>query len=118
MTEETASAEGSYWAPLLLGGVGLGALGVGVYFHAQRENHAQVWNSVGCEHPGSTRGDQCGNVNMRRRHAEQLAVGFYASGAALLTVAGVVLVSASSEALPSALACGAGFLSVGCSGRF
>jgi hypothetical protein len=117
-TPAGASA-GSAWPPVLLGVAGLGAAGVGAYFHVRREVYARQWNGADCERPGSTRGEQCVAVNSARRRAEELALGFYVGAAVALTAGTVFLfTSSASNDSPSALACGAGFLSVGCSGHF
>lgn len=67
-----------------LGVLGLAAGSVAAAMLVRREDAAQDWNGPGCEQPGSTRRDQCGAVDERRRNAEHLAIGFGAGGGALL----------------------------------
>jgi hypothetical protein len=71
--------------PLVLAGSALLALGVGVTAHVVRENDAAEWNGSGCEQLGrGSRADQCGNIDDRRRSAQNIAfIGYTASGALL-----------------------------------
>lgn len=67
-----------------LAGLGLAAGGVATVQYLRREDAAREWNGSGCERPGMTREQQCGDVDARRQHAESFAIGFAASGGALL----------------------------------
>lgn len=75
-------------APLLLGGTGIAALGIGVFAQVVRENKALEWNSAACERSGlGTRGDQCAAVEADRIDAQRWAVISYSAGGALLAAA-------------------------------
>jgi hypothetical protein len=78
----------------LLAGLGVAAAGAGVVFHLEREDLAEEWNGVGCEEPGSSRADQCAGVDDDRKRAENLAIGLYAGGGALLVSSIVTLLVA------------------------
>jgi hypothetical protein len=83
--EQAPVSNGGYYLTAgLLAGAGVAAGGVGAYFHVRREKAAREWNGATCEQPGGTRGTLCEEVNDRRASAEQLAVGLYAGGGALL----------------------------------
>lgn len=79
-----------------LGVLGLAAGGVATAMYLRREDAAQEWNGSGCEQPGSTRAQQCGSVDERRRTAQHLSLGFAAAGGALLVSSVVSLVLAPS----------------------
>jgi hypothetical protein len=64
--------------------LGLGGIGAGAYFHVRREAEAREWNSGNCETAGSSRLEQCSDVDQRRERAERLALGLYTGGGALL----------------------------------
>src|SRR5262249_12844439 len=81
----------SYVWPITLAAAGLGAVGVGVAFHIQRESAAREWNGPGCEHPGASRIEQCGDVDSRLRLDESVMIGAYVAGGALLTGSVVAL---------------------------
>jgi hypothetical protein len=78
----------------LLAGLGVAAAGAGVVFHLEREDLAEKWNGVGCEEPGSSRAEQCASVDDDRKRAENLAIGLYAGGGALLVSSFVTLLVA------------------------
>jgi len=78
-----------YVTAATLGALGLVAGGVSTAMYFRREAAARDWNGPGCEKPGSTRAEQCDAVDDRRRAAERLAIGFGATGGALL-LGGVV----------------------------
>jgi hypothetical protein len=97
-----ANNGGYYLTAGLLAGAGLAAGGVGAYFHVRREQAAREWNGATCEQPGTIRGTLCEKVNDRRASAEQLAVGLYAGGGALLIGSLVaLLVAPDTEASPN-----------------
>lgn len=73
-----------YWTAGALATLGLAAGSVATVMYVRREDAAREWNGSGCEQPGSTRGQQCGSVDDRRRSAEKLALGFGVTGGALL----------------------------------
>jgi hypothetical protein len=106
--------------PLVLAGSSLLALGVGVTAHVVRENDAAEWNGSGCEQVGrGSRADQCGNVDDRRRSAQNIAfIGYTASGALLAaSVLSYLLASNLEPALRpgDSLACGVNFEGFGLS---
>ncbi len=78
----------------MLAGLGVVAAGAGVVFHLEREDRAKEWNGVGCEEPGSSRTEQCAGVDEDRKRAENLAIGLYAGGGALLVSSLVTLLVA------------------------
>jgi hypothetical protein len=78
----------------LLAGLGVAAASAGAVFHLEREDLAQEWNGAGCEEPGSSRAEQCRDVDDDRKRAENLAVGLYAGGGALLVSSLVTLLVA------------------------
>jgi hypothetical protein len=78
--------------PIALGVGGLAAVGVGVAFHLQREAAAREWNGPGCEQPGSSRGEQCADVDSKRRFDEAMAIGAYTVGGLLLASSVVVFI--------------------------
>jgi hypothetical protein len=130
--EDTPSGP-SYLLPSALSVLGLASAVTGVTFHVQRERAAREWNGRSCERPGSTREQQCGDVERRITRDEWLSVGFYAGAGALLTL-GVVgfianrgaqreLVSGhgAAPAMSEAVSCDAALgvtLGVSCAGRF
>jgi hypothetical protein len=77
-----------------LGALALASGTASVAYYVERENAAQEWNGAGCEQPGSTRAQQCGDVDERRQRAEMLAIGFGAAGGALLVGSVVTLLLA------------------------
>ena len=79
-----ASPAPYYWTAGALATLGLAAGGVATAMYVRREDAAREWNGSDCERPGATRGQQCANVDDRRRKAENLALGFGAAGGALL----------------------------------
>jgi hypothetical protein len=114
----------SYWLPSTFAVLGAASAATGAYFHVQRERAAGDWNGPGCEQPGPTRGEQCAAVERRVERDAWLAVGFYAGGAALLTL-GVVGFLANSgatrERTSTSVACDAilsSTLGVRCAGSF
>ncbi len=116
----------SYLLPAVLAGAGLGAVGVGVAFHVQREDAAREWNGPHCEQAGRSRIQQCGDVDSRIRLDERVAIGSYAAGGALLVGSVVALLVGRSRApgkgaeLAHAGLTGCGTLGVtlACTGRF
>lgn len=72
-----------------LGALGLIAGGVATAMYVRREQAAREWNGPSCEQPGETRAEQCGAVDVRRRSAEHLSIGFATTSGALL-VGGLV----------------------------
>ena len=120
-------AERSYFLPIALGVGGLAAAGVGVAFHVQREAAAREWNGPGCEQPGSSRGEQCADVDSKRRFDEAMAIGAYTVAGLLLTSSVVVFIvggNSSSEEQPATapraglLGCGPVGVGLSCAGRF
>lgn len=111
----------SHYAPLLLGGTGIVALGIGVFAQVVRENKAFEWNSSACERSGlGTRGNQCAAVEADRIDAQRWAVISYSAGgallaAALLTYFAVAGEEEASDEGPRALACGGGPATLGLS---
>jgi hypothetical protein len=82
--------------------LGLAAGGTATAMYLRREDAARDWNGADCERPGSTRSQQCGHVDARRREAESTAIGFLAASGALLLGSVVTLVLApSSPSKPS-----------------
>jgi hypothetical protein len=65
--------------------------------YARREDAAREWNGPGCERPGSTREQQCAEVDQRRQRAEHLTIGLSAAGGALLVGSVVSLLLAPSS---------------------
>jgi hypothetical protein len=96
-----APAQRSYLLPVALGVAGLGAVAAGIVFQVNRESDAQDWNSASCEQPGQTRIEQCEAVDDSRKRNQQLAIGFYAAGGALLTGSVIALVAGRKTASPS-----------------
>ena len=78
-------------------GVTAGSLGTVMYL--RREDAAREWNGSACEQPGQSRAQQCQGVDDRRKRAEQLSIGLFAAGGALLvgSVVSLVLAPASSR---------------------
>ncbi len=87
-----------YVTAATLGALGLASGAAGVVYYVKRENAAQEWNGSGCEQPGSTRAEQCGDVDDRRKRAEAFAIGFGAAGGALLIGSVVTLLLAPARA--------------------
>jgi hypothetical protein len=111
----------SYFLPVTLGVVGLGAVAAGVVFHVRREHAAHEWNGPACENAGQTRLQQCQAVDTRRQSSERLAIGFYAAGGALLTGSLIALVAgrpADSAQRTGLLGCGFDGANLSCDGRF
>ena len=114
----------SYLLPSTLSVLGLASAAAGVTFHVQRERAAREWNGRGCERPGSTRAEQCSDVEHRITRDEWLSVGFYAGGGALLTLGVVSFMAnrgAQREHVSEAVSCDAALgvtLGVSCAGRF
>jgi hypothetical protein len=116
------------WLVPSLAAGGLISIGAGAYFHHQREVEAATWNSPACERPGSTRLDQCRDVDRRRLETQALAIGFYALGAALGTGSAVLYfrrprgeaTHASSKGARFLVPCGVSVWSgeIVCQGRF
>jgi hypothetical protein len=119
-----ATTKPSYLLPTTLSVLGLASTAAAVAFHVQRERSAREWNGRACERPGSTRGEQCADVERRIRQDEWLSVGLYAGGAALLTLGAVSFVAteaAQRERASAQVSCDAALtstLGVWCSGRF
>jgi hypothetical protein len=92
----------------LLAGAGVAAGATAVFFHVKRQDAATEWNSGACEQPGSTRGQQCADVDDRRKRDQNVAIGLYAASGALLVSSVITLLvaptsraeSAGSTALP------------------
>lgn len=82
--ENHANPAPYYWTAGVLATLGLTAGGVATAMYVRREDAAREWNGSSCERPGSTRGEQCANVDERRRRAENLALGLGTAGGALL----------------------------------
>lgn len=115
----------SYLLPAVFGGAGLVALGVGIVFHVERESAAHEWNGPHCEQPGSSRIQQCGDVDRRRAFDQGMAIGAYSAAAILLTgsVITFFVARSSTEAPPRAahaglLGCGVAGAGLACAGRF
>lgn len=87
-----------YATAATLGALGLASGTAGVVYYLKRENAAEEWNGSGCEQPGSTRAEQCGDVDDRRKRAEALTIGFGAAGGALLIGSVVTLLLAPAKA--------------------
>lgn len=81
--------------------LGLASFGAATVMHVRRENAAREWNGEACERPGSTRAQQCADVDDRRERAEHLTIGFSAAGGALL-VGSVVSLLLAPHAHPKA----------------
>lgn len=94
--EGAPSARGYHLAAGVLAGAGLAAAGVGAYFTVEREQAAKEWNGSQCEAPGSSRGEQCADVDARRKTAEHVAIGLYVTGGALVAASIVTLLVAPS----------------------
>jgi hypothetical protein len=77
--------------------LGLAAGGTATAMYLQREEAARDWNGTDCERPGSTRSQQCGDVDTRRQQAESRAIGFFVASGALLLGSVVTLVLAPSS---------------------
>jgi hypothetical protein len=100
----------------ILAGAGLAAVGVGAYFSVQRERAAREWNGSQCEQPGTPRGEQCADVDARRKTAEHVAIGLYAGGGALIVASVVTLLvapSAPAKAARGRLPCVPGIAPLG-----
>lgn len=69
---------------------------MGAYFTVQREQAAKEWNGLKCETPGASRGEQCADVDARRKTAEHVAIGLYATAGALVAASIVALLVAPS----------------------
>ena len=116
----------SYVLPAVLAGLGFGAAGVGVAFHLRRESAAREWNGPGCEHPGASRLEQCGDVDSRIRLDERVAIGAYAAGGVLLSASVVSLLVGGGEEKPPAqdhaatglVGCAVAGATISCRGRF
>lgn len=67
-----------------LAGLGVAAGTVATVMFVRREDAARDWNGPNCERPGSTRQQQCANIDDRRQRAEYLSIGFAATGGGLL----------------------------------
>jgi hypothetical protein len=111
-----------YLAAGLLAGAGVAAGATAVFFHVRRQDAASEWNSTACEQPGSTRGQQCADVNDRRKRDQNIAIGLYAaSGALLLSSVITLLVAPTSRAESAAatsLPCVPGVGTLGAACRF
>jgi hypothetical protein len=83
-----------------LAALGVAAGGVATAMYLRREDAANEWNGSGCERPGMTRIEQCREVDDRRKSAEHLAIGFTATGGALLvgSIVSLLLSPATSHA--------------------
>jgi hypothetical protein len=92
-----------YWTAGALATLGLAASGVATVMYVRREDAAREWNGSGCEQPGSTRGQQCGSVDDRRRSAEKLALGFGVTGGALLLGSLVTVILAPAQRASAAV---------------
>lgn len=77
--------------------LGLAAGGAATAMFVRREDAAREWNSTACEQPGLTRAAQCSSVDDRRKKSEYWAIGFAATGGALLVGSVVSLVLAPSS---------------------
>ncbi len=115
----------SYLLPAVSGGAGLVALGVGIVFHVDRESAAAEWNGPHCEQPGSTRIQQCGDVDRRRAFDQGMAIGAYSAAAILLTGSVITyFVGKSAAETPGKTAhaglvgCGLAGAGLSCAGRF
>jgi hypothetical protein len=93
-----------YIAAGLLAGAGVAAGATAVFFHVRRQDAASEWNSTACEEPGSTRGQQCADVDDRRKRDQNIAIGLYAASGALLLSSIITLVVAPSSRAESAAA--------------
>lgn len=91
-----------YLAAGLLAGAGVAAGATAVYFHVQRQDAAREWNSNACEQPGQTRGQQCADVDDRRKRDQNIAIGLYATSGALLVSSLVTLLVAPSTRVDAA----------------
>lgn len=112
----------SYFLPVTLGAVGLGAVAVGVVFHIKREQAARDWNGPSCEAPGQTRLQSCKDLDSRRQTDQSLAIGFYAAGGALLTGSLISLIAGRPSEVPATrtglLRCDVLGVGLSCAGRF
>jgi hypothetical protein len=115
----------SYLLPAVLAGAGLVAAGIGVVFHVERESAAHEWNGPHCEQPGSSRIQQCSDVDSRRRFDQAMAIGAYSAAGLLLTASVVTLLIGrpSVERPPAAaragfVGCGVAGAGLSCAGRF
>jgi hypothetical protein len=110
----------------VLAAFGVGAVAGGVAAQLRREDAAEEWNGSGCEVPGQTRGEQCGDVDSARKTAENWAIGLYAAGGALLVGSLVTLLVApnaparerASLELPCTLGFGQAGVAGACRARF
>lgn len=93
-TRESVNRTPYHVTASVLAGLGLVAAGAGVVFHLEREDRAKEWNGAGCEEPGASRAEQCAGVDEDRKRAENLAIGLYAGGGALLVSSLVTLLVA------------------------
>jgi hypothetical protein len=124
--EAPPASERSYLLPAVLAGLGVGAAGVGVAFQLQREDAAHEWNGPGCEHPGASRIEQCGDVDARIQKYERAAIGAYVASGVLLSASLVsLLVGGGGEAAQGSerpatgvVGCAVGGAMVSCRGRF
>lgn len=101
----TPASERSAWPYYLTAGtfatLGVAAGSVATVMYLRREDRARAWNGPGCERPGATRYEQCSFVDDQRRRAEQLAVGFGATGGGFLLGSLVTLLLAPSGHEPN-----------------
>ncbi len=88
--------------------LGVAAGGIATAEYLRREDAARDWNGTGCEHPGMTREQQCGDVDTRRQRAESLAIGFAAGSGAMLLGGIVTLLLAPSSPSKASVAVDAG----------
>jgi hypothetical protein len=79
-----ASATPYYVTAGTLGVLGVAAGTAASVMFVRREDAARDWNGPGCEHPGTTRQQQCASIDERRQRAEYLSIGFAAAGGGLL----------------------------------
>lgn len=84
--------------------LGLAAGGTATAMYLRREDAARDWNGANCERPGSTRSQQCGDVDNRRQQAESRAIGFAAASGALLIGSVVTFVLAPSSPAKTSVA--------------
>lgn len=89
-----ASPTAFYVTAATLGVLGIASGTAAVISYAKREDAAKEWNGSGCEQPGSTRSEQCGDVDERRQRLEYLAIGLGAASGALLIGSVVTLLLA------------------------
>jgi hypothetical protein len=115
----------SYVLPVTFGLLGVGAATTGVVFHLKREDAASEWNGPGCEQPGgSTRSEQCGDLEDEIRRDGRIAVASYAAAGVFFTAAVVTwFTGAPSHPDPkpdaaTATTCGITGAGIACAGRF